>query len=47
MKKVRKLEVDVVELEKTITQLRSIHQAELERKDAFYEAEKAKVSKEL
>ena len=47
MKKIRKLEADVVELEKNISQLHSIHQAELERKDAFCDAEKEKVASEL
>ena len=39
-KKARKLEADLAEMEKAMTQLRSIHQMELERKDAFCEAEK-------
>ena len=47
MKNVRKLVADVVELEKNITQLRSIHQADLEMKDAFYQNEKARVFTEL
>ena len=34
-KKARKLEVDLVEMGKAMTQLRSIHQAQLEQKDAF------------
>ena len=37
----------MVELEKNITQLHSIHQVELEMKDTFYEEEKARVSTEL
>ena len=45
--KTRKLEADVVELEKSITQLRSIHQAELERKDAFCKVDKARIATEL
>ena len=47
VKKTRKLEADVVDLEKSITQLRSIHQADLERKDAFCEAKKAMIATEL
>ena len=47
VRKMRKLKVDVVELEKSITQLHSIHQAELERKYAFCEVEKARVATEL
>ena len=47
MKKMKKLEVDISELEKSLSQLRIIHQAEIERKDAFCEVEKAKVTTEL
>ena len=58
VKKVPKLEADVVDLQKTIIELRnihqteierlrSIHQAETERKDAFYESENVWVLKEL
>ena len=47
MEKVRKLEVDVVKLEKTITKLGSIHQTVLERNDAFYEIEKVKFAMDL
>ena len=46
-KKKRKLEANVAELEKSITQLRSIHHGKLEMRDDFYEVEKAKVSKKL
>ena len=57
VKKVPKLEADVVDLQKTITELRNIHQteierlhsiyqAETERKDAFYESENVRVLKE-
>ena len=53
VRKVQKLEVDVAELQKTITELcnihqakierlRNIHQAEIERKDAFCELEKVR-----
>ena len=38
---------NVAEREKHITQLRSIHQENLERKDAFYKARTAKVATEL
>ena len=46
-KKMRKLEADMVEMEKAMSHLRSIHQAKMERKNAFCEAEKEKVSKAL
>ena len=46
-KKMKKLEVDMVEMEKAMSQFQRIHQAELERKDAFCEAEKDRVIKEL
>ena len=53
-----KLEADVADLHKTITELRSIHQTEIEilrsihlaeikPKDAFCESEKVRVLKEL
>ena len=58
MKKVPKLEANVAELQKTITELCSIHQTkieilcnihqvEIEHKDAFYESEKVQVLMEL
>ena len=47
MKEMRKFEDNVAKLEKSIAQLRSIHQVELERKDTFYEAEKARVTLKL
>ena len=47
VKKVMKLEVDVVELEKSLSQLRSIHQVEIQRHAAFGEAEKAQFATEL
>ena len=40
MKKMAKLEADMAELEKSLSQLRIIHQAEIERKDAFCEVER-------
>ena len=58
VKKVSKLEDDVTELKKLISELHNIHQAEIERlrslhlaeikcKDSFYEAEKVRVLSEL
>ena len=44
VKNVRKMEA---ELEKNISQLHSIHQAKIERKDAFCEEEKVRVATEL
>ena len=46
-KKMKKLEADMTEMEKAMSQIQSIHQAELEREDAFCEAKKDKVAKEL
>ena len=47
VKKVRNMEADVTGLEKSISQLRSVHQTEIERKDVFSESEKAQVLTKL
>ena len=47
MKKSRKLENGLVEMEKAMAQIQNIHQKDLERKVAFCEAEKNRVAKEL
>ena len=44
---VQKLEADGAELEKSISQLHSIHQEKIERKDAFCEVEKIRVATKL
>ena len=43
----KKLKADMVEMEKAMFQLRKIHQVELERKDAFCEVEKERITKAL
>ena len=43
----KKIKADIAEIEKAMSQNRSINQAELELKDAYYEAEKDMIAKEL